>query len=260
MEKIGKHNPRLRELRVALRSGSLTADGWLPVEGPHLVNEALRCGLEVSEVYVREGERPPAGIPRVYTVGAGTFAHLATTREPQGVIALVRPTEHRLDELISRTGLALVLCGLQDPGNVGAIIRLADAFECAGCIAVDPTAGFYNSKVVRASAGSVFKVPHVRFLHIEGIREALASARIRVVGTAPDAPMPIDQYGWEVPTAILLGNEGHGLSNDERQLCDTMLRIPYPGDVQSLNAANAAAILLYEATRVRHSTLRTTGR
>jgi TrmH family RNA methyltransferase len=248
---IGKHNPRLRDVRRALREGDLTSDGYLPVEGPNLVEEAIRCGIEVQDVFVREGQEPPPGINSAYQVGSSTFAHLAATRKSQGVIALVRLPQHRLEDLIGRAGLILVLCGLQDPGNVGAIVRLADAFRCTGCIAVAPTAGFYNPKVVRATAGSLFRVPHVRIPSLDTLGPLLTEKSVTIVGTAPDATVRLEAWAWTRPTAILLGNEGSGLAADARQLCDAMVRIPCPGPVDSLNTANAAAILLYAATRAR---------
>ena len=246
---IGKHHRRLREVRHALRAGELTPDGWLPVEGPHLLEEAVRSGLEVSEAFVRDGQEPPAGVQRVYTVGVKVFANLAPTRHSQGVIALVRIPTHTLAEVISRAGRIAVLCGLQDPGNVGTILRLADAFGCAGCISVAPTVNFYNDKVVRASAGSLFRLPHVRLPGINLIREPLKQASVGIIGTAPDAVKSIRDQDWTRPTAILLGNEGHGLGRPERQVCDTVLRIPCPGPAESLNTASAAAIVLYEAAR-----------
>jgi TrmH family RNA methyltransferase len=246
---IGRHNPRFQDVRRALRSGTLTADGWLPVEGPHLVAEALGSGLEVGEVFVRDDVPPPTGAGRVYRVGPAAFDHLGATREPQGLVALVRPPRFTLPQLISRAGLLVVLGGLQDPGNVGAVIRLADAFGCAGAIAVDPTVNFYNAKVVRASAGSLFRLPHVRVPDLGPLHRELAAASVAVVGTAPGAPAPIDSWDWTRPTAVLFGNEGQGLGESEAGLCDRILSIPHSGKVESLNTASAAAIVLYEAAR-----------
>lgn len=248
---IGAHNPRLRQVRRAVRSGELTPDGWLVVEGPHLLAEALVTGLEIGDVFLREGVDPPTGVGRFYRLGSALFDRLGATRTPQGVIALVRPPRFEVTSIIERAGLVLVLCGLQDPGNVGAILRLGDAFGCAGCIAVGGTVSFTNDKVVRASAGSLFRLPHVRAPGSGVLLTQLKAASVSVVGTAPDTPATIDQWDWSRPTAVLFGNEGAGLGDTERALCDTILSIPHPGAVESLNTASAAAIVLYEATRVR---------
>lgn len=245
---IGVHNARFREVRRALRSGSLTSDGWLPVEGPHLVGEAAASGLDIGEVFVAEGADFAAGT-ETYRLPKTAFQRLAATREPQGVIALVRLPRFEPADVLSRPGLALVLCGLQDPGNVGTILRLGDAFEAAGCIGLGPTASFHNDKVVRASAGALFRLPHARVPDAVTLGSLFRTARIAVVGTARDGPTPVDRYDWSRPTAILFGNEGAGLDAGERALCETLVSIPYPGRAESLNTATAAAIVLWEATR-----------
>jgi TrmH family RNA methyltransferase len=236
-------------VRTALRTGSLTADGWLPVEGYHLVEEALRTGIEVGETFVRDDARAPDGVGRVYRLGGTLFRQLGATREPQGIVALVRPRTWSLDQVIADAGLVVVLCGLQDPGNTGAIIRLADAFGCAGLIAVGATVSLTHDKVVRASAGSMFRLPHLREESLMSVHAIFRRESIALVGTAPGTGDRIDGWDWNRPTAILFGNEGRGLDQTERSLCERILSIPVRGDVESLNAASAAAIVLYEATR-----------
>jgi TrmH family RNA methyltransferase len=251
MTTLGRHNPRIAEVRLALRSGRLTGDGWLVVEGPHLVDEALRTGIEIGEVYLGPDATAPPGAGAVHRLGAAAFSRLEATRHGQGLVALVRPPRFSLDDILGRAGLVLVLCGLQDPGNVGAILRLGDAFGCAGLVALEGTAGFYNDKVVRASAGSVFRLPHVAASSFGEIQVRLRAAGIGIVGTAADAAQLVASYDWRRPTAILVGNEGAGLSADERAASDVLLRIPMPGAAESLNTAQAAAIVLYEARRGR---------
>lgn len=245
---IGAHNARFREVRRALRAGSLTSDGWLPVEGPRLVGEAASSGLEIGEVFLAEGMKVKYGT-ETYLLPPTAFRRLAATREPQGVIALVRLPRFDPADILAAAGLALVLCGLQDPGNVGTILRLGDAFGAAGCIGVGGTASFHNDKVVRASAGGLFRLPHARVSDAVALRDLLGGAGIRVVGTARDGSAKVDQYDWSRPTAVLFGNEGAGLGDAERALSDTLVSIPYPGRAESLNTASAAAIVLWEATR-----------
>lgn len=245
---IGAHNARFREVRRALRAGSLTSDGWLPIEGPHLVEEAISSGLEIGEVFLAEGIDFGTGT-QTYRLPQTAFRRLAATREPQGVIALVRLPRFEPETILGRAGLVLVLCGLQDPGNVGTILRLGDAFGSAGCLAVGLTASFHNDKVVRASAGGLFRLPHARIPDALALGDLVNSAGIRVVGTARDGSTKVDQYDWSRPTAVLFGNEGAGLGDAERALSDTLVSIPYPGRAESLNTASAAAIVLWEAAR-----------
>src|SRR5438445_11073406 len=109
----------------------------------------------------------------------------------------------------------MVLGRLQDPGNVGTILRIGESFGATGCFALSGTAGFHNSKVVRASAGSIFRFPHTGPLALDETITALRSRNVRLVGTSPKASETIEEWNWRNPAAILIGNEGQGLSSEE---------------------------------------------
>jgi TrmH family RNA methyltransferase len=249
---MGRHNPRLVEIRRALRRGELTADGLLPVEGPILIGEARDSGLEIPELFLREGQPPPVPAGRTHVLESSTFRSITTTREPRGVLALVRPRLYDLEALLSpASGVWIVLCGLQDPGNVGTILRLADAFGAAGCIRAPGTVSFYNDKLVRASAGSIFRVPWTSVEDLGSACGSLRSRGISILGTASDAAATSRAATWAGAVALVFGREGRGLTPSERQLCDTMLKVSHRSEVDSLNVASVAAILLAEAYRYR---------
>lgn len=251
---LGKHNPKLVDIRKAIDHGTLTRDGFLPVEGPKLLEEAQKSGLDIGAVFMRRGA-PLPGISTstpLYEVDEPVFKTIQSTEASQGVIALVRPRRYNLPDVLSRANpLVVVLARLQDPGNVGTIFRVAESFGADGCLATVGTASALNSKTVRASAGSVFRLPHVWDLDVKQAVSALKTAGIRVVGAAPSARQTIGEWDWRQPSAIVIGNEGAGLSDEEMDLCDLTLRIPHSGAVESLNSAIAAAIILYEAARQR---------
>jgi TrmH family RNA methyltransferase len=187
---------------------------------------------------------------KIYELDAAVFKTIQTTETSPGVIALVRPPKFSLDQILSVTNpLIVVLARLQDPGNVGTIVRLSESFSATGCIALSGTAGVYNSKTVRASAGSVFRLPHVWQLELNEVCDALKKSGIPLVGTSPAAQQSIAEWNWQNPTALMIGNEGAGLSMEELQLCDTVLRIPHNPSVDSLNSAIATAVILYEASK-----------
>jgi TrmH family RNA methyltransferase len=142
---------------------------------------------------------------------------------------------------------------LQDPGNVGTILRIGESFGATGCIAVRGTASFHNSKVLRASAGSIFRFPHAGPEDFAETVSALHARNVSIVGTSPKAAATIDEWNWRKPAAILLGNEGQGLSSAELAQCETVLRIPHKPIVESLNSAIAAAVILYEASKQRRT-------
>src|SRR5262245_34489196 len=250
---IGKHSRKLIQLRKAIRQGTLTPDGLLPIEGPILLEEARRSRIDVADVFVRNGTELPALLSnQVHEVPPEIFKTIQETEHSQGVIATVRPRRFNLIEVLSagRT-LVVVLGRLQDPGNVGTILRISEAFGATGCVALHGTVSFYNSKVVRASAGSLFRLPHVGQIDLEEITGLLKAKNIRLVGTAPVSESSIEKWDWRTPTALLIGNEGSGLSAKELGYCDTVLRIPHSPAVESLNSAIATAVILYEASKQR---------
>ena len=253
---IGKHNPRLAEIRKAVQRGTLTRDGLLPVEGPKLIRDACAGGVSVVALLLREGAASD-GLPKAtltYTLEPGAFKGIQSTEHSQGVIALVRPRSWTLDEVVARSPAPLVvLAGVQDPGNVGTLLRVAESFGAAGCLALAGTAAIHNAKVVRASAGSVFRLPCVWDLDLTMVRETLAKRKIPLIGTSPHAIQPITTRDWTLPAAVLIGNEGAGLSPEQEAACTELLRIPHEPAIESLNSAVAAAVVLYEAYRRRNA-------
>ena len=256
---LGKHNPKLTELRNAIRRSELTAAGLLPIEGPKLLEEAVRSGLEVMDVFIRRGVGLNVSLSNsnVYEVEDAIFKTVQSTETSQGIIALVRPPAFSLGGILSVANpLIVVLARLQDPGNVGTILRVAESFGATGCIALPGTAGAHNSKTVRASAGSVFRLPHVWNVGLHDLVPALDAAGVKLAGTSPAARQPIDAWDWSQPGAVLVGNEGSGLSDEETAACDTVLRIPQNPAVESLNSAIATAVILYEASKHERTPVR----
>ena len=250
---IGKHSRKLVQLRKALRQGTLTPDGLLPIEGPILLEEALRSRIDVVEVFVRTGTDLPGVVSnQVHEVPPEIFKTIQGTEHSQGVIATVRPPRFNLMELLSASpALVVVLGRLQDPGNVGTILRISEGFGATGCVAIHGTVSFYNSKVVRASAGSLFRLPHAGGIDAREFAGLLKAKNIRLVGTSPVSESSIEKWDWRAPTAVLIGNEGSGLNAEELGYCDTVLRIPHSPAVESLNSAIATAVILYEASKQR---------
>jgi TrmH family RNA methyltransferase len=191
------------------------------------------------------------------------FAYAAATEAPQGVAALVRPRAASFDDLVRGLPLVLVMAGVQDPGNVGALVRTAEIFGASGAAACSAggmgTANPYGPKALRASAGTALRLPVLRGVAASILLAQLRVAAVRVYAACPDAadamaPWEVD---WRVPAALLVGNEGAGLPAELARSADAIVRIPQvPGispaaGMDSLNAAVAGGILLYEAARQR---------
>jgi len=148
------------------------------------------------------------------------------------------------------TGPFVVAAGLQDPGNLGTILRSAEAFGAAGVFLTEGTVSPYNSKVLRGSAGSIFRLPVVRITSGE-LLPLLRARGVRLLATSSHQGTPLPQISWTLPLAIFIGNEGAGLSRELARQMDETLAIPQAPQVESLNAGVAASIVLYEAARNR---------
>lgn len=184
------------------------------------------------------------------------FAALSDTRTPQGVMAVVEQREYRLEEMAAagstgRPPLLMVLEQLQDPGNLGTILRAGEGAGATGILMDSGTADIYNPKVVRSTMGSLLRVP---FVYVEDLDEALVflkKAGIRLCATYLRGSRDYDKEDYRKATAFLIGNEGSGLSQETVARADVRIRIPMLGKVESLNAAVAASVVMYEAARQR---------
>ncbi|HYM13436.1 MAG TPA: RNA methyltransferase [Bryobacterales bacterium] len=249
-------NPLLKDVRRALARGSLTSDGLLVAETFHLLEEALRSDLDVPLVIAAVGVRSAVeghvrglrGV-RVAVVSDASFHELSATETAQGVIALVRPPEWKLENVFAGVPLVVALDGVQDPGNAGAIVRAAEAFGASGVLFLKGSVSPCNAKTVRASAGSLFRLPFVSGLDADLAKAAFRQRRLRLYATVPRDGLPVPQADLRAPAALVIGSEGHGVSEAFREDAQP-LSIPTRG-VESLNAALAAAVVLYEAARQR---------
>jgi TrmH family RNA methyltransferase len=176
------------------------------------------------------------------------------TETPQPIAAVVEPPDwtwaHLLGSQRSVPSLIVVVAGLQDPGNLGTIVRSAEAFGADGIICLPLTVSAWNPKAVRASAGSVFRLPLLAASEADAIAR-LREAGVKIFATTVHAAQPADLVDLAQPVAILIGNEGNGVPTDLAAMADGTLTIPCPGQVESLNAAVATSVLLYEASRQR---------
>ncbi len=249
-------NPLLRRIRRAVQRSSLTSDGFCIAESYHLLEEAVRSGCEIRAVLASESQRRElehwagrlAGT-RYFAVPDELFRDLAATENSQGIMALVLPPAWGLDDLLPKAPLVVVLDGLQDPGNAGAILRAAEAFGATGTLFLKGTVSPFNPKAVRASAGSLFRTPLAAGLTASEARALLEQRGVRLFAAMPSAGPEAGSADLTSACAVVIGSEAHGIS---RELADAAeaVHIPTTG-VESLNAAVAAGILLYEARRQR---------
>jgi TrmH family RNA methyltransferase len=176
---------------------------------------------------------------------------MVDTESPQGIAALVFPAKHSLKDIVSqKKGLIVVAAGIQDPGNLGTIIRSAEAFGAAGLILGEGTVSLYNAKTVRASAGSVFRLPCVATKLADALRE-LKKEGTQLIGTSSHKGVSLEKADLRGGLAFVIGSEGAGLPKNVMEQMDEFVKIPQSENVESLNAGVATSIILYEAARQR---------
>jgi RNA methyltransferase, TrmH family len=260
MERIAsRQNPLVRRFRELARGTAASGDALL--DGAHLVQEALRSEVPIDLVaiadrvtaresaIVEEARRAGA---RVVQVPDHVLAAMSPVRQPSGIVAIARCRAATLTQVLDgATPLVLVLAGVQDAGNVGAIIRAAEACGATGIICSDGTADPFGWKALRGAMGSSFRMP-IAVDH--GVSAIVAAARTRgvaVVATTPRDGTPLGSFDLRRPVAIVLGAEGAGLPSDVTASADALLTIPMRAPVESLNVSVAAALILFEASRQR---------
>lgn len=255
-------NPRYKRLR-ALRDGRGGGELCL-VEGPKLLAEALAAGVSLVEAaFAERAEKTLAGrealaalrergVP-LQRLAPELLASLSGTDSSQGVLAIARRPRFRLEQVFRGTPLVLVIDGVQDPGNVGALLRSAEAAAATGALLTAGSADPLSWKALRGSMGSAFRLPHVAGFEIVSLLHELAGRGLAVLATAGDGERRYDEADFTRPTAIVVGQEGSGLAAAVKQQAAACLRIPLAPPVESLNVGVAGALVLFEAARQRRS-------
>ena len=252
-------NARVKELRRAFAEAAPNSEGEVAVEGMHLVEEAIRSGLRLAKVFFSESarERVHKLLPQLSShteallLPDAVFASAVPSETPQGIAALVRVKSFSLEDVFAPApALLVIVTGLQDPGNLGTIARSSEAFGVTGLVLGGRTVSPWNWKAVRASAGSLFRLPSVKV----GVATALPECKsrgVRVLGTSSHKGTPIANTDLHAPVAFLVGGEGAGVPKDVLAQADEVVCIPHSLQVESLNAAIAVSIALYEVARQR---------
>jgi TrmH family RNA methyltransferase len=256
-------NPRVKQLRAAFAGQARLSGGLVAIEGEHLLYEAVRSGMVLKTIFLSERASLPEWAPRsveLIELTAEVFASVVDTQTPQGIAAMLIPPVSTLDDALpahppaARPPLILIAAGLQDPGNLGTLLRSAEAFGATAVLTTPGTVSGWNQKALRASAGSIFRMPLAAFTPADIPRLKSRGLRLfAAVADDPDHPTSTSVSTTDLtqPCAFMIGNEGTGIPAEILALADARITIPTPGRVESLNAAIAGSLLLYEASRQR---------
>ncbi len=251
-------NARVKELiQLQKKARERTAQDVFVAEGPKMVREVppdARVQTCVSESFYRNNQAHFDGDDQVLILADHVFESISDTRTPQGVLCVVRQTHYRLTDLFGqdqRKTFLLILEDLQDPGNLGTMVRTAEAAGVTGILLGPTCADMYNPKTVRSTMGAIYRVP---FFSSKDFAEDLRTVKqkgLRLFAAHLDGSRSYDREDYTGPTGLLIGNESHGLTDESAAFADARIRIPMQGQVESLNAAAAAAVLMYEVSRQR---------
>lgn len=242
--------------------------GLFLVEGVRLVEEVVQAEWKIECCLITEEARSKERIGKILEqlaarnvkliqVPDAIFQKLADTEQPQGIAAIVHKQKYTLSDILAdkKMPLLAILESVQDPGNVGALIRTADAAGCTGVILTRGCADVFSGKTVRASMGSIFHLPIVGGLEAGDVLEVLKHNHITLLATSLATRNLYHDIDMNRPVAVIFGNEGSGVREDVLQTADSLMYIPISGKAESLNVAASAAVILFEAMRQRRTAL-----
>ncbi len=256
-------NAKVKRIASLLQKPRLRREeGVYIVEGIRMFEEAPDEQIEeiyVSESFLSKNDKKLSGLCKhsgvCYEVIADSvFGKMSDTQTPQGVICVMKMPVYSIELLMSgveKTPLFMLLEDLQDPGNLGTILRTAEGAGVSGVIMTKGTVDIYNPKVIRATMGSIYRVPFIETDDLDAVIDTLKKSKVTLYAAHLDGSVDYAQCDYSKPTAFMIGNEARGLKAETAMKADCRVKIPMSGQVESLNAAVASAILMYESARQR---------
>jgi TrmH family RNA methyltransferase len=246
-------NARIKHVvALQLKSSLRREKGLFVVEGQREIEHCIACGYEITELFVIDSLGYSGGIPAT-VVTPQVYEKMAYRERTEGIIAVAKCKEHRLDDLhLKEKPLVVVIESVEKPGNLGAILRTAEAAGVDAVMVCDPLTDLYNPNLIRASIGGVFSVP-VAVCNSKDCIAFLKAHKIRILTAQLQDSYDYYDYDMHEATAIVMGTESTGLTQQWREAADAHIRIPMLGRLDSLNVSVSAAILMYEAVRQRNS-------
>lgn len=253
-------NKLIKEVKALARKRERTKTGLFVAEGLRFVKSAIDVNAEIeyilySESIYRtdEGSQLVKNLEsthkKVMEIDEKLMIELSDTQSPQGIIALVKQPKYTWENILKKNGFIIILDRLQDPGNLGTIIRTADAAGADGMILTKGSVDVYNPKVLRSTMGSIFELPVLEGLVWDEIETVLTENNYNLYATALEDSVDYDAPDYKQASALIIGNEANGISSQILDAVKTKVKIPIVGSAESLNAGVAAAVMMYEVLR-----------
>lgn len=249
-----KNNKTVKEMKSLCDKKYRDELGLFIADGLRFVNEIPNNDI-IDKIIISESFAKKSDIT-AYSREANTliisdklFSEISETKNPQGIMAVCKKIQYNINDIIKKGGFYLLAEEINDPGNLGTIIRTAHAAGINGIFLSKGSVDVYNSKVLRSTMGSIFKIPVVQNVSLDETAKILHKSNIKLYAAHLKGKKNHYQADYTKGCAFLLGNEARGLSEHAASLCDELIKIPMPGGAESLNASVAAAVLMYEAVR-----------
>lgn len=247
-----RDNKTVKEIKKLHEKKYRNANKKFLVEGLRFVREALESSFEVTMIIISEGVYEKFNeleAARIILVSDAIFKELCETDSPQGVLAVVKNKEL---EMNTESGFYVLADKVQDPGNIGTIIRTANAAGANGVILTKGTVDVYNDKTLRATMGAIFKIPIILDEDLS-FTKLLKSKAFKLVTSSLETENNFYDIDLKDNSIIAVGNEGNGISREIYDICDEKVKIPMPGGAESLNVGIAAGIMMFEVVRQKNS-------
>lgn len=256
-------NKVIKEVKALSKKRDRTKKGLFIAEGLRFVQSAVevKAGIDLilysesifrteeGSSFVKELEAKEQY--KILEVEEKLMVELSDTQSPQGILAVVQQPRWQWDNVIKENGFIMVLDRVQDPGNLGTIIRTADAAGVDGIVTIKGTVDVFNPKVLRSTMGSIFELPVIEGLEWDALEAKLKDNEYTVLATALEDSVEYDSLDYRSSTAMIIGNEANGISSEILESVDHRIIIPIVGSAESLNAGVAAAVVMYEVLRQR---------
>lgn len=252
-----EHNDKVKYLKKLYSSRNRKKMGKFILEGYRIIEEAVKAGAEFDKIYMtvdfyksKQGKLiyKLTDTNSIYFLEKKLLVEMADTSNPQGIIAVVNDIDYRIDDLFHRTSSLLLLDRIQDPGNMGTIIRTAAAAGFDGIIILKGSVDIYNLKVLRATMGAIFNIPVIKNISLDLFNEYYQrhSQKYKLISTDLTGSKYYYHLDYNDPVILTIGNEANGISDSLLQLSDEIVKIPMSGEIESLNAGIAAGIIMYK--------------
>lgn len=252
-------NKKIKDLAALIKkSNARKKHNAYIIEGIRMFKELKKdeiLDVFASESFEAENRKILSEIyPEYETVSDRIFESVSDTKTPQGVMAVVKRKEYTLEKILEKRDTPhslLILDSLQDPGNLGTLIRAGEGAGITGIIMNETTVDIYNPKVIRSTMGSIFRVPFIYVKDLKEVIEKLYSKKVNIYASSLEGAIEYDAPDYKKDIAFIIGNEAAGISKEVLDIVEDKVKIPMLGEVESLNAAVAGSILMYEAARQR---------